>query len=1306
MRRRVRKIMAFLLAFALVMSAAGSGKLTVLAETSAQETTAETQSQPASQSVETTASDQNSVTPSEPVSEEQPAESEGQTGNDGSGESGGSGESDKQNPPSTENDSTESSSTPTESVTTPTESTTTPTEIGTETESTTEGTTETASEIEKTTEDVTEETTEEETETLTEEETETLMEETTEMETETLTEETTLEETKTEMVLKEQTLVAEVFENSSYSRNASGTTITLKGVMPEGAKVKAYPVNVQIDDEVVLAAYDITIFDSEGDIYQPQDGAIQVKIENTAVREALQQSEEVSVYHMENESASPEEVSSVQTENNAVVFDANSFSVYVVTTPGDKDEHFTHTYVFFADQNGDGTDEEWNRQILSEGEKLNEPETPEKEGCIFEGWYDGETRFEYFGTEEGTLTEDKETRLYAKYTEKVYYVFYKAESSEAGKILYTQKYTDPNAEIVTDGVPFHTENAEQALIGWSKTPGAIEPDQNLHLEGEDVTLYPVVATAHWLFFDSDGGTAVDPMYFMGTEATVRPEDPSRQGYEFAGWFADEKLSEEYTFGKTLSENITLYAKWNPVKSDYTVIYWKENADDEGYTYAEKKEMEGLTGSKATYIELREEHFTLNKEKTDAEEVIITGDGTAVKNVYYDRNEYTIQFRHTICGREEHHHDLNGCVRLFGRWSCGKSEHTHTSSCYEGGNIYTITAKYDSDISRIWSDAAIMEYSNEGYVWQSSKTEKFYSFLQKMPGYDLVLSSTKWEGDDYRWGYYLETLDGKAPDGEQVIVSDGRTYYLYHTITIRGDGISLTYDEDYFPITGFKQRDQDVPEFEFHKTEGYPWNPSGYYTAELFYTREKYDIEFVTNGGPEIPAQEEILYQADISDKAPENYTIGEATKSVDGITYYFTGWYPNEVTSGEPFNFEGQTMPAHDLVLYAGWSSKDVTVSFDTQGGNEIQPQTFAPGQTAKKPEDPVREGYMFAGWTREDGTPFNFNTQITEDITLFAQWISNEEYTIEYNPGAGTGTSFVDKETYAEGAKAKLPSFSADWDWNPPQAHYGFVCWVDGDGREYYPGDWYTMPANDVTLTAKWAPVRETTLTYDFNGGIDEEEQGSFKDKIEIPNEEVQIKDLTIRRDGYTFIGWTTNKNGEGELLQPGDYIQVDTIHPEENILYAQWAEVVEVTVTKQVTGNMGELNQDFSFSYQIYESEGGNPIGERGHFVLSDDDTYVIGNLKAGQYLVVTEESAEGYTTYVNNGEGKEQLTNSFATTIGGSDIFVTFRNDKTSEVPGTGITDNAGASFMMLLFSVAAAFGFTSMVRSRAARRNRFR
>ena len=77
MRRRVKKIMAFLLAFALVMSAAGSGKLTVLAETSAQETAVETQSQSAVQNTDLQGGSGSSGQP------EQPLEEEVQTGNTG-----------------------------------------------------------------------------------------------------------------------------------------------------------------------------------------------------------------------------------------------------------------------------------------------------------------------------------------------------------------------------------------------------------------------------------------------------------------------------------------------------------------------------------------------------------------------------------------------------------------------------------------------------------------------------------------------------------------------------------------------------------------------------------------------------------------------------------------------------------------------------------------------------------------------------------------------------------------------------------------------------------------------------------------------------------------------------------------------------------------------------------------------------------------------------------------------------------------------------------------------------------------------
>ena len=132
-----------------------------------------------------------------------------------------------------------------------------------------------------------------------------------------------------------------------------------------------------------------------------------------------------------------------------------------------------------------------------------------------------------------------------------------------------------------------------------------------------------------------------------------------------------------------------------------------------------------------------------------------------------------------------------------------------------------------------------------------------------------------------------------------------------------------------------------------------------------------------------------------------------------------------------------------------------------------------------------------------------------------------------------------------------------------------------------------------------------------------------------------------------------------------------------------------------------MGELDREFGFSYTIYDQEGGD-LKKSGGFTLSSGESEEILNLSKGQYLVITEETADGYTTYVNNGDNP---ANSFEKTIGEENITVTFRNDKTDEVPDTGITDNTGASFMMLLFSVAATLGFTLVIRNRASRKNRF-
>ena len=64
------------------------------------------------------------------------------------------------------------------------------------------------------------------------------------------------------------------------------------------------------------------------------------------------------------------------------------------------------------------------------------------------------------------------------------------------------------------------------------------------------------------------------------------------------------------------------------------------------------------------------------------------------------------------------------------------------------------------------------------------------------------------------------------------------------------------------------------------------------------------------------------------------------------------------------------------------------TVTFDSDGGSEVEPQTVEDGQTATEPTAPTKEDYTFEGWLL-DGEAYDFSTPVTADITLVAYWES-----------------------------------------------------------------------------------------------------------------------------------------------------------------------------------------------------------------------------------------------------------------------------------------------------------------------------
>ena len=75
-----------------------------------------------------------------------------------------------------------------------------------------------------------------------------------------------------------------------------------------------------------------------------------------------------------------------------------------------------------------------------------------------------------------------------------------------------------------------------------------------------------------------------------------------------------------------------------------------------------------------------------------------------------------------------------------------------------------------------------------------------------------------------------------------------------------------------------------------------------------------------------------------------------------------------------------------DIIPIGGFDSPIYDVSF-YDGSNEIYSQRLVNINQALEPEKPIKDGYEFEGWYKEDGTKYDFNLTVTDDITLEAEW-------------------------------------------------------------------------------------------------------------------------------------------------------------------------------------------------------------------------------------------------------------------------------------------------------------------------------
>ena len=734
------------------------------------------------------------------------------------------------------------------------------------------------------------------------------------------------------------------------------------------------------------------------------------------------------------------------------------------------------TYTFYVGNR------EVDKQIVKEGDTLNEPAAPTGEGSEgrFLGWVYENGDPVTFGTVASVAEE--EVKVIAKF-DNVQYLLFMDENKERVVDCKTLREGDT---VQTSDVTFPVE-AEQAITGWVDE---YDDPVTQVTYGQDIyVVYAVVENGHWLTFETNGGSYIAPQFF--TTAPTAPENPTKPGYTFGNWYLDADCKKPAVFSN-ITDTRTVYADWIPEGNvKYTVLHMQENADDDGYSTKDIKTEYGQAGFSTNAQPMSYQGFTAKP----ITQQTINGDGSTIVKVYYERNVYQVKFYY--------HH--SGFFGIGGRWE-------------EDTNL-RITAKYGANISKQWPGGAWHVGPNSS-TWQAN--------IDTMPldGKNFYKQS---DNDSATASYYLEVLPGESGDTQV----GGKNYKLDHQDNAPS-GSTVT-SEDRYPITGF------TCNTEYSAKDGKNYNK-----AKFYYDRNSYNLIFIS--GAQNVKNENVKFGADISGKS---YTPTTPPAGMDG--YVFNGWYNNELCKGDAYDFTGKTMPAQSITLYAKWVAPVHTVTFwqdDTKLG-EIK--DIAHGTTiteAQAPTVTVGETEEFYGWTLLDGTPFNFDTKITEDYNLYARVGSEKGYKLTYSVN-GDETIVVDSIYYVKGIDAVIMNCPA----TAAPADKVFLGWEKTEGGDVYkPGATIQM-TDDTTLHAVFGPkTGPVSLTYHSN----------FDTDVEYPTNEVAnnstVEVLTYlatqlpTREGYTFQGWSTTPGGTVEYAAGASAVIDNVNAATENHLYAVW--------------------------------------------------------------------------------------------------------------------------------------------------------
>ncbi len=791
---------------------------------------------------------------------------------------------------------------------------------------------------------------------------------------------------------------------------------------------------------------------------------------------------------------------------------------------------------------------------IDKGSKITKPADPVKTGYRFIGWFNGENQFDFNSNVESNIT------LTARFEINTYTVTFDTAGGStiaAQTISYNQKATMPTAPT----------KAGYVFEGWYLNNAKYSFDTAVTSNITLVAKYEISKCV--VTFDTQGGSAINPLNLDYNSTATKPEDPVKEGYTFKGWFNG---NDEYNFQSKVTGSITLTAKWeintytvsfdvegiasqevnyntvatkpvDPAKTGYTFKGWY--LGDTEYSFTQK-----VTSNITLVAKFEINKYIVAFNYTGIESQEIEYNNVALKPTNPIKDGYTFLGWYINDTEFDFNTKITDNITLAAKFKA--NEYTVSFNTNGGSSIASIKADYDTTITKPTNP------TKEGYTfskWTLNGVE--YDFTAKITG-NITLAA------EWNINTYLVTFitDGTSVDNQTVeynklatAPSTTKTGYVFVGWYLGDDlfdfntqitaPITLTakFDKEAYVVSfdvdgGSSVVSQEVKYQE--KATAPATNPvknqyrfDGWYKDQALTQTFDFDIEIITSDTTvyakwiEDSTQVVVLHTITyVYDNGQENKVdnIQDGQKATAPIEptkegYDFDGWYIEAVEYDFNNNVTG------DITLTAKWTIKTYTVSFNVEG---IEPQTINHGSNASQPVTPTKTGYKFGGWYKDSTceNAYDFTASVESSFTLYAKW-NIESYTIIIDTANGAESTTV---TIEYGTKLTEPA-------KPTKEGYTFVGWYK-DSIEY---NFNQAVESAFTLTAKWN-VNKYTITFNSNGGSSvasiTEDYGTA---LSAP--------LAPSKAGYDFEGWYTDV----ALTKPYTFTTMT-----ENVeLYAKWTEL-----------------------------------------------------------------------------------------------------------------------------------------------------